>query len=94
MEAALGDRGVCAESAGHVAASLLEASLRGVDSHGVRLFPHYYRACQADRAPSSAYSPAPPPRPASTRITPSASTRELRPSTSPANSPRRPGWAP
>jgi ureidoglycolate dehydrogenase (NAD+) len=32
-----------------VADGLLNASLRGVDSHGIRLFPHYLRALQAGR---------------------------------------------
>ena len=41
------------ESAAHdVAASLIETSLRGVDSHGVRLFPHYTRALRAGRISS------------------------------------------
>jgi ureidoglycolate dehydrogenase (NAD+) len=42
-------RGVCAESAQHVAASLAQTSLRGVDSHGIQLFPHYCRAVDAGR---------------------------------------------
>jgi ureidoglycolate dehydrogenase (NAD+) len=42
-------RGVCAESAQHVAASLTQTSLRGVDSHGIQLFPHYCRAVDAGR---------------------------------------------
>ena len=35
--------------AAHVAAGLVQASLRGVDSHGVRLLPHYLRAVKAGR---------------------------------------------
>lgn len=35
--------------ANHVAAGLVQASLRGVDSHGVRLLPHYLRAVEAGR---------------------------------------------
>ncbi len=41
--------GVEGESAGHVVASLLQTSLRGVDSHGIQLFPHYVRASKAGR---------------------------------------------
>jgi ureidoglycolate dehydrogenase (NAD+) len=33
----------------HVAEGLVQASLRGVDSHGVRLLPHYLRAVEAGR---------------------------------------------
>ncbi|OGH61721.1 MAG: hypothetical protein A3G34_14085 [Candidatus Lindowbacteria bacterium RIFCSPLOWO2_12_FULL_62_27] len=33
--------------AAHVAESLTQTSLRGVDSHGVRLFPHYVRTLRA-----------------------------------------------
>lgn len=35
--------------AGHVVDSLLQTSLRGVDSHGIQLFPHYVRAVAAGR---------------------------------------------
>ena len=42
-------RGVCAESAQHVATSLAQTSLRGVDSHGIHLFPHYCRAVESGR---------------------------------------------
>lgn len=42
-------RGVNAESVRHVAASLVQTSLRGVDSHGIQLFPHYCRAVDAGR---------------------------------------------
>ena len=41
--------GVDHESVGHVVASLLQTSLRGVDSHGIQLFPHYVRASRAGR---------------------------------------------
>lgn len=41
--------GVCVESATHVAKSLIQTSLRGVDSHGIQLFPHYCRAVAAGR---------------------------------------------
>lgn len=41
--------GVCQDSAEHVSAALLQTSLRGVDSHGIQLFPHYCRAVDAGR---------------------------------------------
>ena len=37
------------ESSEHVMESLLQTSLRGVDSHGIQLFPHYIRAARAGR---------------------------------------------
>lgn len=40
---------VLEEAAIHVAESLVTTSLRGVDSHGVNLFPHYVRAVKAGR---------------------------------------------
>ncbi len=49
MRETLEARSVCAESAQHVAASLAQTSLRGVDSHGIQLFPHYCRAVDAGR---------------------------------------------
>lgn len=41
--------GVDPESSEHVMESLLQTSLRGVDSHGIQLFPHYIRAARAGR---------------------------------------------
>ena len=42
--------------AAHVAGGLVQASLRGVDSHGVRLLPHYVRAVKVGRLnPQPAY---------------------------------------
>lgn len=41
--------GVDQESSEHVMESLLQTSLRGVDSHGIQLFPHYIRAARAGR---------------------------------------------
>lgn len=41
--------GVEKASTDHVVASLIETSLRGVDSHGIHLFPHYLRAVKAGR---------------------------------------------
>ena len=49
MLARLGAAGVAVESANHVVASLIQTSLRGVDSHGIQLFPHYLRAVAAGR---------------------------------------------
>lgn len=49
LRAALVARGVAAEAAEHVAQSLVETSLRGVDSHGIHLFPHYCRAVEGGR---------------------------------------------
>ena len=49
-------RGVRSDIASHVAEGLVQASLRGVDSHGVRLLPHYVRALEAGRLnPSPTY---------------------------------------
>ena len=45
----LTDCHVTAEAATHVATSLVTTSLRGVDSHGVNLFPHYVRAVKSGR---------------------------------------------
>ena len=40
---------VVSSAAGYVARGLVNTSLRGVDSHGIRLFPHYLRALKARR---------------------------------------------
>jgi ureidoglycolate dehydrogenase (NAD+) len=50
MLAALSRRGLIAEHAGYVADGLLEASLRGVDTHGVRLFPTYLAELDGGRS--------------------------------------------
>lgn len=42
-------KSVESESAKNVADGLIHASLRGVDSHGVRLLPHYLKALSAGR---------------------------------------------
>ena len=42
-------RGVSEDSARHVAESLVEASVRGVDSHGINLFPYYVSALEGGR---------------------------------------------
>lgn len=41
--------GVRADVAAHVAIGLAQASVRGVDSHGIRLLPHYVRAVDGGR---------------------------------------------
>ncbi len=41
--------GAVPEAAMHVAAAMVQTSLRGVDSHGINLFPHYHRALGAGR---------------------------------------------
>ena len=33
----------------HVTESLLQSSLRGIDSHGIELLPHYYSAVRSGR---------------------------------------------
>ncbi|HBL29771.1 MAG TPA: hypothetical protein DD490_23290, partial [Acidobacteria bacterium] len=50
MRAALLRRGLSAEHAGWVAEGLLETSLRGVDTHGVRLFPTYLSELDGGRS--------------------------------------------
>src|SRR5262245_57150441 len=42
-------RRVSPESARHVSGSLVETSLRGVDSHGINLFPYYVSAVEGGR---------------------------------------------
>lgn len=49
VAAALTARGSVPEQADAVALALSSASLRGVDSHGVRLLPHYLRALAGGR---------------------------------------------
>jgi len=56
---ALRAAGTCHESSQAVANALTEASLRGVDSHGIRLLVHYVKAVQGGRinpAPQLAFS--------------------------------------
>ncbi|HEX3131747.1 MAG TPA: Ldh family oxidoreductase [Thermoanaerobaculia bacterium] len=50
MRSALARRGLSDEHAGWVAGGLLEASLRGVDTHGVRLFPTYLNELDGGRS--------------------------------------------
>ena len=49
LESELAKRNVNTESINHCVSSLIETSLRGVDSHGIHLFPHYCRAVGAGR---------------------------------------------
>ncbi len=45
----LKSRGVSVDIAAHVVGSVIETSLRGVDSHGINLFPHYCEVAQSGR---------------------------------------------
>lgn len=49
MEEILRDIDLNADSIFHVTTSQVETSLRGTDSHGINLFPHYVRAIKAGR---------------------------------------------
>jgi len=49
MRANLKNVGVCEESCFHVTESVLQTSLRGIDSHGIGLFPHYHRVVLTGR---------------------------------------------
>lgn len=50
LRAALLRRGLSAEHAGWVVDGLLETSLRGIDTHGVRLFPTYLKELDGGRS--------------------------------------------
>src|SRR5262249_33768913 len=50
MGAALARRGLTPEHAGFVVDGLLTASLRGIDTHGIRLFPVYLAELDGGRA--------------------------------------------
>jgi LDH2 family malate/lactate/ureidoglycolate dehydrogenase len=50
MAAALAHRGLSSEHAGFVVDGLLTASLRGIDTHGIRLFPVYLAELDGGRA--------------------------------------------
>jgi len=50
MDAALRRRGLSAEHTGYVVDGLIEASLRGIDTHGVRLFPTYLAELDGGRS--------------------------------------------
>src|SRR5258708_4741207 len=49
MKALLKSKNVNSDSINHCVDSLIQASLRGVDSHGINLFPHYCRAVDSGR---------------------------------------------
>lgn len=49
MESAFADIAMAPRSAELAVASMIETSLRGVDSHGINLFPHYHAAAQSAR---------------------------------------------
>ncbi len=49
MKAVLKSKGVKNDSLNHCVDSLIQTSLRGVDSHGINLFPHYCRAVDSGR---------------------------------------------
>ena len=49
FEQVLRSRAVRDDVSFHLVESLLQTSLRGVDSHGIELFPHYVRALDAGR---------------------------------------------
>ncbi|MES2780160.1 MAG: Ldh family oxidoreductase [Bacteroidota bacterium] len=49
METILLEKGVNKDAVHHVVSSILQTSLRGVDSHGINLFPHYCRAVDSGR---------------------------------------------
>jgi len=48
-KAALTKKNVRTDVIAHVSESLIQTSLRGVDSHGIRLLPHYLRAIDSGR---------------------------------------------
>lgn len=50
MDEALRQRGLSPEHAGFVTDGLIEASLRGIDTHGVRLFPTYLAELDGGRS--------------------------------------------
>ena len=53
MHEVLDERGVLEAARDHVVSSLVSTSLRGTDSHGINLFPHYCRAVDAGRIEKS-----------------------------------------
>jgi ureidoglycolate dehydrogenase (NAD+) len=60
MHSALAERGLSAEHGAYVVDGLIGASLRGIDTHGVRLFPTYLAELDGGRAkakPDLAWSP-------------------------------------
>jgi ureidoglycolate dehydrogenase (NAD+) len=49
MQEKLFEKGVNDNAVHHAVSSLIQTSLRGVDSHGINLFPHYCRAVDSGR---------------------------------------------
>jgi len=49
MKAVLRSKDVNSDSLNHCVDSLIQTSMRGVDSHGINLFPHYCRAVDSGR---------------------------------------------
>ena len=49
MAHAFSSKNVCEPAVHHAASCIIQTSLRGVDSHGIHLFPHYCRAVDAGR---------------------------------------------
>jgi len=49
MQQILLDKGVNKDAVHHAVSSVVQTSLRGVDSHGINLFPHYCRAVDSGR---------------------------------------------
>lgn len=49
MKALLTDLGADSESVNHVSESVVDASLKGIDTHGINLFPHYYQGFKHGR---------------------------------------------
>src|SRR3990172_111074 len=59
MSGLLREAGVSEESVAHVVNSMIQTSERGVDSHGIQLFPHYLhaaRSCRINRTPHMRFS--------------------------------------
>ncbi|MCP4268642.1 MAG: Ldh family oxidoreductase [Candidatus Brocadiaceae bacterium] len=49
MEKVLSNAGVRGDVSCHVSEGLVQASLRGIDSHGIRLLPHYLKGVEGGR---------------------------------------------
>lgn len=49
MRVILSEKGLNNDSIQHVVSSLIQTSLRGIDSHGINIFPHYCNAIDSGR---------------------------------------------
>lgn len=49
MQEVFKSKNVCADAVEHVTNSMVQTSLRGVDSHGIHLFPHYCKKIDGGR---------------------------------------------